>query len=44
VGWVAHLGGFFIGMLMVNFFTPMHAAGPQKPAGKKGRGGKGKKK
>jgi membrane associated rhomboid family serine protease len=44
VGWVAHLGGFGIGMLMVNFFTPVHAAAaPAKPAGKKGRGGKGKK-
>ena len=44
VGWVAHLGGFGIGMLMVNFFTPMHpAAGPPKPAGKKGRGGKGRR-
>lgn len=46
VGWMAHLGGFFTGLLMVNFFTPMHpAAVQQKPVGKKGRGGgKGKKK
>lgn len=45
VGWVAHLGGFFMGMLMVNFFTPVNpTAAPAKPAGKKGRGVKGKKK
>ncbi len=45
VAWMAHLGGFFIGMLMVNFFTPVKpAAVNQKPAAKKGRAGKGKKK
>ena len=45
VAWMAHLGGFFMGMLMVNFFTPVNpAAVSQKPAGKKGRGAKGKKK
>jgi len=44
VGWVAHLGGFGIGLLTVNLFTPVNAAAPQKPAGKKGRGVKGKKK
>ena len=38
VAWMAHLGGFGIGMLMVSFFTPVHAtvASP-KAAGKKGR-------
>lgn len=45
VAWMAHLGGFFMGMLMVNFFTPVNAAAVnQKPAAKKGRAGKGKKK
>jgi membrane associated rhomboid family serine protease len=45
VAWMAHLGGFFIGLLMVNFFTPVHAgAVDQKGAVKKGRAGKGKKK
>jgi len=43
VGWVAHLGGFGIGMLMVNFFTPIQTAG-RLPAPKKGKGGKGKRK
>jgi membrane associated rhomboid family serine protease len=45
VAWMAHLGGFFMGLLMVNFFTPVNpAAVNQKPAAKKGRAGKGKKK
>ena len=44
VGWVAHLGGFGIGLLTVNLFTPVNPAAHQKPAGKQGRGVKGKKK
>lgn len=45
VGWMAHLGGFFIGMITVNLFTPVNPAPVQpKPAAKKGRAGKGKKK
>ncbi len=37
VAWMAHLGGFFIGLLTVNFFTPVKAPASQKPAGKKGK-------
>lgn len=44
VGWVAHLGGFFIGMLTVNLFLPVHGAPAPANPGKKGRGGKSKKK
>ncbi len=45
VGWVAHLGGFGIGMLMVNFFTPVNAAALKANPGskRKGRGAKPKK-
>jgi membrane associated rhomboid family serine protease len=44
VGWVAHLGGFGIGMLTVNYFLPVNAAArPQKAKVRKRRGGKGKK-
>ncbi len=44
VGWVAHLGGFGIGMLMVNFFTPMHAAGEANEADRQeGQGWEGEK-
>jgi membrane associated rhomboid family serine protease len=45
VAWMAHLGGFGIGLLTVNLFTPLTPApahpkaGPRKPAS-----GKGKKK
>lgn len=42
VAWMAHLGGFFIGLLTVNLFTPVQAAAPA--AAKKGKGGKGRKK
>ncbi len=45
VAWMAHLGGFGIGLVMVNFFTPVHqAAAPQKAAVPKGRAGKAKRK
>ncbi len=45
VAWMAHLGGFGIGLLMVNFFTPVHqTAAPQKVAVPKGRAGKAKRK
>ena len=45
VAWMAHLGGFFIGLLTVNLFTPLtpapapvHAkAAPKKPASAKGK-------
>jgi len=44
VGWMAHLGGFAIGMLTVNFFLPVNpVAKPQKPKARKRRGGKVKK-
>ena len=44
VGWMAHLGGFGIGMLTVNLFTPVNpAAVHAKPIAKKGKGGKKKK-
>jgi membrane associated rhomboid family serine protease len=45
VAWMAHLGGFFIGMLTVNLFTPLAAAPVRaKPGAKKPASGKGKKK
>jgi membrane associated rhomboid family serine protease len=45
VAWVAHLGGFFTGMLTVTLFTPVRPAGAnRKQAGKKAKGGKGKRK
>ncbi len=45
VAWVAHLGGFGIGMLTVKLFTPVRGeAAVAKPAARKGRGGKAKKK
>ncbi len=45
VAWMAHLGGFAIGLLTVNLFTPVQAAAePQKPAPRKARTGKNKKK
>jgi len=43
VAWMAHLGGFFIGLLTVNLFTPLtrapvHAkAAPKKPANSQGK-------
>ncbi len=37
VAWMAHLGGFFIGLLTVNFFTPGEAAALPNGARKKGR-------
>jgi membrane associated rhomboid family serine protease len=37
VAWVAHLGGFLVGVLTVSLFTPL------KPALAKGRAGKGRK-
>lgn len=44
VGWMAHLGGFAIGMLTVNYFLPVNpAAGQQKPKARKRRSGKAKK-
>lgn len=46
VAWVAHLGGFFIGMLTVTLFTPVSprlTLAPKK-ANPKGRGGRGKMK
>ncbi len=42
VGWIAHLGGFFIGLVTVNYFTPAETGKPQ-PARKSGRKTKGKK-
>jgi len=45
VAWMAHLGGFFIGLLTVNLFTPLTPAPVQAKAGaKKPATGKGKKK
>jgi membrane associated rhomboid family serine protease len=49
VAWMAHLGGFFIGMATVNLFTPLtappvHAKAGAKPAAKKPASPKGKKK
>lgn len=44
VAWMAHLGGFFIGLLTVNMFTPVNpGAAHRRPAGKKARAAKGKK-
>jgi membrane associated rhomboid family serine protease len=43
VAWVAHLGGFFTGMLTVTLFTPVHRE-TRKTAGKKARAGTGKRK
>ncbi len=43
VAWMAHLGGFFMGLLTVNLFTPVQQGEVnKKPVGKKR--GKGKKK
>jgi len=42
VAWIAHLGGFFIGLVTVNLFTPAQAGRPQ-PTRKSGRKAKGKK-
>jgi membrane associated rhomboid family serine protease len=45
VAWVAHLGGFFTGMLTVTLFTPVRPeAANRKASGKKARGGRGKRK
>jgi len=45
VAWMAHLGGFFIGLLTVNLFTPLTPAPVHPKAGaKKPASGKGKKK
>jgi membrane associated rhomboid family serine protease len=45
VAWMAHLGGFIIGVLTVNLFTPVSpGTANRKPAGKKARAGKCKKK
>ncbi len=47
VAWMAHLGGFFIGLLTVNLFTPLapnSAPALAKAAPKKKAAGKGKKK
>jgi membrane associated rhomboid family serine protease len=43
IGWVAHLGGFGMGMLTVNQFTPLHPAAATSNPGKKKRAGKGTK-
>jgi membrane associated rhomboid family serine protease len=44
VAWMAHLGGFGIGLLTVNLFTPVNpGAAHGRPVPKKGRAGKGKK-
>jgi membrane associated rhomboid family serine protease len=45
VAWMAHLGGFFIGLATVNLFTPLTPApapvhpkaAPKKPASAKGK-------
>jgi len=45
VAWVAHLGGFFIGLATVFLFTPLKpVAVSNKPGASKGRARKGKKK
>jgi membrane associated rhomboid family serine protease len=45
VAWMAHLGGFFIGLLTVNLFTPLTpAAAPAKTAPKKKGNSKARKK
>jgi len=43
VAWMAHLGGFGIGLVTVNLFTPLTTA-PQKAATKKKGNNKGRKK
>jgi len=45
VAWMAHLGGFGIGLLTVNLFTPVHPAAikPNPGSKRKGRGAKVKK-
>jgi membrane associated rhomboid family serine protease len=44
VAWMAHLGGFFIGLLTVSLFTPLEAVpAQQKQANRKKPTGKGKK-
>jgi rhomboid family protein len=42
VAWIAHLGGFFIGLVTINLFTPAETEKPQ-PARKSGRKAKGKR-
>lgn len=45
VAWMAHLGGFFTGLLTVNLFTPLRPGTVlRKATGKKAWAGKGKKK
>jgi hypothetical protein len=45
VAWMAHLGGFFIGLLTVNLFTPLTpAAAPAKAAPKKKGNSRARKK
>jgi len=45
VAWVAHLGGFVMGLLTVNLFTPVSPGkSPLKPALRKVGAGKGKRK
>ncbi len=45
VAWMAHLGGFFIGLATVNLFTPLTPAPAHNKSGaKKPASGKGKKK
>jgi membrane associated rhomboid family serine protease len=47
VAWIAHLGGFFIGLVTVNYFTPVETGKPldrkEQPARKSGRKAKGRK-
>ncbi len=42
VAWMAHLGGFFIGLVTVNLFTPAET-GKRQPARKSGRKATGRK-
>jgi membrane associated rhomboid family serine protease len=44
VAWMAHLGGFFIGLLTVTLFTPLRPAAAPIPANPKKGARKGKKK
>jgi membrane associated rhomboid family serine protease len=44
VAWMAHLGGFFIGLLTVSLFTPLSPAAVPQNNPKKQSKGKGKKK
>jgi membrane associated rhomboid family serine protease len=44
VAWMAHLGGFFIGLLTVSLFTPLGGAPAANSSSRKGKKGKGKKK